>query len=166
VTVRELNSFRGARALVVHPHDANRETLVRTLKQLGLLVAEVGSDDEAAILAARGDCDVLFYDADQTPASLFGANGPDVDFLAAVRKGKLAWSVAHPTKATEQEMAMIARAVIEGKRPWSSVHFYDEQGRRLPQWPEPDWRSMMRPIGKDVEDTDDKWIPPLWFSTD
>jgi len=84
VTVRELNSFRGARALVVHPHDANRETLVRTLKQLGLLVAEVGSDDEAAILAARGDCDVLFYDADQTPASLFGANGPDVPHVARI----------------------------------------------------------------------------------
>lgn len=49
----DLTSFRGARALVIHPEDANRDTLVRTLKQLGLLVAEVGSDNETAILAAR-----------------------------------------------------------------------------------------------------------------
>lgn len=84
MTVRDLTSFRGARALVVHPHDANRETLVRTLKQLGLLVAEVGSDYEPAMLAARADCDILFYDADQTPASLFGATGPEVPHVALI----------------------------------------------------------------------------------
>lgn len=80
----QLNNFRGARALVVHPHDANRDTLVRTLKQLGLLVAEIESDAEAAILSARDHCDVLFYDADQTTASLFGANGPDVPHVALI----------------------------------------------------------------------------------
>jgi AmiR/NasT family two-component response regulator len=84
VTVRELTSFRGARALVVHADDPNRETLVRTLKQLGLLVAEVASDNEAAILAARDDCDILFYDADQTPASLFGGGAPDVPHVALI----------------------------------------------------------------------------------
>jgi AmiR/NasT family two-component response regulator len=84
VTTRELTSFRGARALVVHPDDPNRDTLVRTLKQLGLLVAEVASDNEAAILAARDDCDILFYDADQTPASLFAGAGPDVPHVALI----------------------------------------------------------------------------------
>jgi hypothetical protein len=46
------------------------------------------------------------------------------------------------------------------------VLFYDERGNRIPPWPEPDWKSMMRPIGKDVQDTDTHWIPPLWFYTD
>ncbi|HET9069921.1 MAG TPA: hypothetical protein VFN28_14855, partial [Amaricoccus sp.] len=84
MTTRELTSFRGARALVVHPDDPNRDTLVRTLKQLGLLVAEVASDNEAAILAARDDCDILFYDADQTPASLFAGAGSDVPHVALI----------------------------------------------------------------------------------
>jgi AmiR/NasT family two-component response regulator len=85
VTTRDLTNFRGARALIVHADDANRETtLVRTLKQLGLLVAEVGSDNEPAMLAARADCDILFYDADQTPASLFGAASPDVPQVALI----------------------------------------------------------------------------------
>lgn len=70
MTHGSLTSFRGTRALVVHSDDGNRETLVRTLQQLGLLVAAVGCDDEAAILAARADCDILFYDADQTAEML------------------------------------------------------------------------------------------------
>jgi AmiR/NasT family two-component response regulator len=84
VTMRDLTSFRGARALVIHPEDANRETLARTLKQLGLLVAEVSSDNETAILAARGDCDILFYDADQTPVSMLGAEASDVPHVALI----------------------------------------------------------------------------------
>ena len=84
VTMRDLTSFRGARALVIHPDDASRETLARTLKQLGLLVAEVGSDNETAILAARADCDILFYDADQTPVSMLGADAPDVPHVALI----------------------------------------------------------------------------------
>ena len=79
-----LTSFRGARALVVHPDDGNRETLVRTLHQLGLLVAAVGSDDEATILAALGDCDILFYDADQTPGAVFAGVGAELPSVALI----------------------------------------------------------------------------------
>ncbi len=82
--MRELTSFRGARALVIHPEDANRDTLVRTLKQLGLLVAEVSSDNETAILAARADCDILFYDADQTPVSMLGCEALDAPHVALI----------------------------------------------------------------------------------
>ena len=82
--MRDLTTFRGARALVIHPADANTDILVRTLKQLGLLVAEVGSDNEAAILGARGDCDILFYDADQTPVAMLGAGAPDVPHVALI----------------------------------------------------------------------------------
>jgi AmiR/NasT family two-component response regulator len=82
--MRALTSFRGARALVVHPEDGNRETLVRTLQQLGLLVAAVGSDDEATILAARADCDILFYDADQTPVSAIGGAVADLPCVALI----------------------------------------------------------------------------------
>jgi AmiR/NasT family two-component response regulator len=76
VSGRDLTSFRGARALVVLPDDANRETLSRTLRQLGLLVAEVHNENEELLHAALGECDVLFYDADQTPAILLGRAGP------------------------------------------------------------------------------------------
>jgi AmiR/NasT family two-component response regulator len=76
VSRRETTSFRGARALVVLPDDANRETLSRTLRQLGLLVAEVHNENEVLLQAALGECDVLFYDADQTPAVLLARNGP------------------------------------------------------------------------------------------
>jgi AmiR/NasT family two-component response regulator len=84
VSMRDLSSFRGARALVIHQPDANRETLARTLKQLGLLVAEVGSDDETAILAAREACDILFYDADQTPVSILGTDMTDAPHVALI----------------------------------------------------------------------------------
>jgi AmiR/NasT family two-component response regulator len=82
--MRDLTTFRGARALVIHPADANTDILVRTLKQLGLLVAEVGSDNEAGILAARADCDILFYDADQTPVSMLGAESSDIPHVALI----------------------------------------------------------------------------------
>jgi AmiR/NasT family two-component response regulator len=82
--MRDLTSFHGARALVIHADDANRETLVRTLKQLGLLVAEVDSDNETAILAARADCDILFYDADQTPVSILGGEAAEAPSVALI----------------------------------------------------------------------------------
>lgn len=84
MTTRDLTSFRGARALVVHPEDSNRATLVRTLQQLGLLVAAVGSEDEPTILAAQADCDILFYDADQTPVAALRGLQADVTCVALI----------------------------------------------------------------------------------
>lgn len=84
MTARDLTSFRGARALVVHPEDGNRDTLVRTLQQLGLLVAAVGSEDEPTILAAQADCDILFYDADHTPAAALRGLPADVPCVALI----------------------------------------------------------------------------------
>lgn len=83
MTGRETSSFRGARALVVHADDANREKLVHTLRQLGLVVTEMGSDDEAAIRAARADRDIVFYDSDHTPAAAL-AEPSDVPHVALI----------------------------------------------------------------------------------
>ncbi|MFJ4580485.1 RICIN domain-containing protein [Streptomyces echinatus] len=42
------------------------------------------------------------------------------------------------SKATEQEMAWLAKSVVSGKRPWSSITFYDAAGDVLPLG-EPAW---------------------------
>jgi AmiR/NasT family two-component response regulator len=74
-----IQNFRGVRALVVHPADANRDVLVATLRRLGLLVAtaEPGTD------APRGadGFDLVFFDADEGPA---GATLPQPEAVALV----------------------------------------------------------------------------------
>jgi AmiR/NasT family two-component response regulator len=71
MTERVLNNFRGARALIVHAPDPNRETLARTLRRLGLLVMEVSPEAEAAPAVDSASCDVLFFDADQAMGGAF-----------------------------------------------------------------------------------------------
>ncbi|WP_371660783.1 ricin-type beta-trefoil lectin domain protein [Streptomyces sp. NBC_00280] len=61
-------------------------------------------------------------------------------FMDAARRGLLAGERGH---ATDYEMSMIARALANGQRPWSSVKFYSPSGpggamRLDPQTPMPD----------------------------
>ncbi|GLW20799.1 hypothetical protein Mame01_08420 [Microbispora amethystogenes] len=46
-------------------------------------------------------------------------------------------------RATEEEMYWIARAVANGRQEWSSIKFYDANGRNL-NLPEPDWSTFGR----------------------
>ncbi len=81
---RVLNNFRGARALVLHAEDANRETLSQTLRRLGLLVAVASPEIEAPLAPELADCDVLFFDADHTPGAPLWENPPDVPRIALI----------------------------------------------------------------------------------
>ncbi len=67
MTERVLNNFRGARALVLHAEDPNRDTLARTLRRLGLYVATVAPEPDLPLAPYFEACDVLFFDADQPP---------------------------------------------------------------------------------------------------
>ncbi|MFB9237090.1 polymorphic toxin-type HINT domain-containing protein [Plantactinospora siamensis] len=59
-------------------------------------------------------------------------------------------------KATEEEMSWIAKAVIQGRRSWSSVKFYQKVGDNyiLVSVPEPDWKSLT---------WNGKKLPSYWF---
>jgi hypothetical protein len=46
-------------------------------------------------------------------------------FMEAAKRGLRAGEAGH---ATDYEMSMIARAVANGQRPWSSVKFYSPSG--------------------------------------
>ncbi len=74
----------------------------------------------------------------------FKGDNPIEQFRLAV----IAGSVKATAKATQREMAWIAMAVIDGRREWSSVKFYDKNWNLLTpeQMPEPDWRSMGLPL--------------------
>jgi len=77
-------NFRGARALVVHADDANRETLAITLRRLGLLVALIEPGGEGPVPGVE-DCDVVFFDADEGLGGVFGeAAPPDAAYVAMI----------------------------------------------------------------------------------
>ncbi|MBM0275005.1 ALF repeat-containing protein [Micromonospora tarensis] len=82
----------------------------------------------------------------------FGANPLTANPAAA---DKFTWAVRNGltryAKATEEEMAWIARAVIEGKRDWSTVKFYDDNGQLI-SFPEPKWSEI------ELEG-----VPPWWW---
>jgi AmiR/NasT family two-component response regulator len=83
VTGPVIQNFRGARALIVHRDDANRETLAVTLRRLGLLVAAV----EPGAGAGPGieGCDVVFFDADEGLGGVFGeAPPPEAAYVAMI----------------------------------------------------------------------------------
>jgi AmiR/NasT family two-component response regulator len=85
MTERVLNNFRGARALVLHAADPNREVLAQTLRRLGLLVMEVEPESEAAPATDFTTCDVLFFDADQPVGGAFSDKPlPQVPYIAIV----------------------------------------------------------------------------------
>ncbi|MEU6426623.1 RHS repeat-associated core domain-containing protein [Microbispora sp. NPDC046973] len=64
--------------------------------------------------------------------------GFNAGFRDMVMRGK-----STGARATEEEMYWIARAVANGRREWSSVKFYDENGNIL-NIPEPDWSTFGR----------------------
>lgn len=79
-----IQNFRGARALVVHPDDANRDTLATTLRRLGLLVALIEPDIETKSPGIEA-CDIVFFDADQGLGGVFGeAPPPDAAYVAMI----------------------------------------------------------------------------------
>jgi two-component system, response regulator / RNA-binding antiterminator len=85
MTERVLNNFRGARALILHAADPNREVLAQTLRRLGLLVMEVEPESEAAPAVDLTSCDVLFFDADQPLGGAFCETPlPQVPYIALV----------------------------------------------------------------------------------
>ena len=79
-----LQNFRGARALIVHPADRNREVLDVTLRRLGLLVALV-EPGSSAPCPGIADCDIVFFDADEGLGGVFGdAAPPEAAYVALV----------------------------------------------------------------------------------
>src|SRR3546814_2348568 len=61
-----LQNFRGARALILHGPDGNRDKLESILRRFGLLVGCIDpADRDAAGGGVIETCDILFYDADQ-----------------------------------------------------------------------------------------------------
>lgn len=62
-------NFRGLRALVIHPDDGNRATLVTALKNLRLHV--VVMEPGAEVQADADSCDLVFFDADEGIGSIF-----------------------------------------------------------------------------------------------
>lgn len=79
-----IQNFRGARALIVHPDDANRETLAVTLRRLGLLVALVEPGTETVSPGIEA-CDLVFFDADQGLGGVFGdASPPEAAYVAMI----------------------------------------------------------------------------------
>jgi len=79
-----VQNFRGARALIVHPADRNREVLDITLRRLGLLVALVDPGSSAPS-PGIADCDVVFFDADEGMGGVFGdAAPPEAAYVALV----------------------------------------------------------------------------------
>jgi AmiR/NasT family two-component response regulator len=71
-------NFRGARALLAIPDDANRAALVSVLGRLGLTVV------------AEGSCDVVFYDADEGSGRLDLPGGvPSVALIGSEAPSRL-----------------------------------------------------------------------------
>lgn len=81
-----VQNFRGARALIIHPPDDNRDRLVSVLHRLGLLVCALDAGEtETAIAGALGSCDVLFFDADEGMGPILdGVTLPDVPLVALI----------------------------------------------------------------------------------
>lgn len=79
-------NFRGARALIVHRPDANRQRLETDLRRLGLLVGCVDPGVEGAAFTSEAiqACDILFYDADQGAGDLLPKPLPDIPLVALV----------------------------------------------------------------------------------
>jgi two-component system, response regulator / RNA-binding antiterminator len=79
-----VQNFRGARALIVHPADRNREVLDVTLRRLGLLVALVEPGSRAPSPSIV-DCDIVFFDADEGLGGVFGdAPLPEAAYVALI----------------------------------------------------------------------------------
>ncbi|MET0521955.1 MAG: hypothetical protein ABW156_08260, partial [Jiangellaceae bacterium] len=60
-------------------------------------------------------------------------------FVMAVRNGGVQGAEA---RATEEEMAWLAKAIYQKKRRWDTVFFYDEQGD-VARFSEPDWWNLV-----------------------
>ena len=63
----------------------------------------------------------------------FGPEGFEGMAVAGLKPG---------SEATQQEMGWVARSVIHEQRPWSSIKFYDKNGRievPEPKWYDPKW---------------------------
>jgi AmiR/NasT family two-component response regulator len=76
-----IKNFRGLRARVIHADDSNRDRLVEMLEKLGLQVTAVAPN----AAEAWGDCDLLFFDADEGAGQTLGsAAPPEVPCIALV----------------------------------------------------------------------------------
>ena len=108
-----VQNFRGARALVIHPPDDNRDRLVAALHRLGLLVCALGAGEtETAIAAALESCDILFFDADEGMGPILdGAALPEVPLVALIGveapsrrnravRARVAGHIAKPIRST------------------------------------------------------------------
>ena len=78
-----LRHFRGLRAVVLQGDVTGRETLLQTLKKLGLEAEAMAP--EAASAAAIATADVIFFDADEGLDPIFGDSAlPDVPIIAII----------------------------------------------------------------------------------
>ena len=68
-----MQNFRGARALIIHAPDENRERLVAVLQRLGLLVGTLDSVEGGSVTQqALESCDMLFFETDQGVGPILG----------------------------------------------------------------------------------------------
>lgn len=79
-----LQNFRGARALLAHPADQNRDTLEATLRRLGLDVAILDPTALEPGAAETPPCDVAFFDADEGLGAALGEARPEVPLVAVI----------------------------------------------------------------------------------
>ena len=81
-----MQNFRGARALVIHAPDENRERLVAVLQRLGLLVGTLDSVEGGSVTQqALESCDVLFFETDQGVGPILdGLTLPLVPLVAVI----------------------------------------------------------------------------------
>ena len=78
-----IKNFRGLRALVIHPMDANCSRLVTLLSKLGLEVTAVESGDVGAEVAS--EFNLVLFDADEGTGSVFdGVTPPQVPCIALI----------------------------------------------------------------------------------
>lgn len=79
-----IHNFRGARVLVVHPDDANRQTLATVLQRLGLRVTLAEQGGQADPRDGE-DFDIVFFDADQGLGRVLGNMLPaDATYIALI----------------------------------------------------------------------------------
>jgi AmiR/NasT family two-component response regulator len=99
MTERVLNNFRGARALILHADDPNRDTLALTLRRLGLLVATASPEGDPPLTPSLAACDVLFFDADQSLGPAFAEVpapvAPHIALIGLEAPSRLARVVRH-----------------------------------------------------------------------
>jgi two-component system, response regulator / RNA-binding antiterminator len=95
-----LPNFRGRNALVLHRPDSNSETLIRQLRNLGLVV-DVRWPAEH--VSAKG-CDIIFFDADLGYDDLFSwppdlPPVPMVAMMGSEAPGRIEWAISRTPSA-------------------------------------------------------------------